>query len=299
MLALLTLSVTSPAHSTEVTIQTLSPIFSIKKLEAFGITYNYPLALSTTDIDDLARSLPNIKKLYLCESSYDTHDRSATTLGLDSLVSFARYCPRLEELGIFIDAGVPSPPPKIPDGVRFSNLHTLSVGQSFMPPSGTSPSSSSSDLLPASTAITSPITTVALFLSRLLPPLPLRPSHRTEDSLGTPRTSLSFDLLTGCTALPHSFSPTYHEASPHPESDDVFQERLNSWTEVRRITGVLLEVAREVTEQERERNIERERSRKISMTESSEEEIVRLRLEISRLQQEVAELKRRSTVDSP
>lgn len=307
MLALLTLSVPSPAHSTDITLNTISPIMSLKHLEAFGLTYNYPLALSSSDIDELARALPLIKKLYLCESSYDTHDRSATTLGLDTLVSFARHCPRLEELGVFIDAGVPSPPPRIPEGVRFNKLQTLSVGQSFMP-LGMSPSSSSTDL-PASAPLTSSITAIALFLSRLLPPLPLQSPQKSEDSVtngSSPSPSFNFDLLTGCTALPHSFSPTYHEASPHPESDDVFQERLNSWTEVRRITGVLLEVAREVAEQERERLVEKEQVREDSeeqtrqplAKENSDDEILRLRAEISRLQLEVEELKRRSSTEA-
>lgn len=94
MLALLTLSVTNVPHTIEVTLHTLTPVFSLKKLEAFGITYNQPLALSTADVEVIARSLPNIKRLYLCESSYDTHDRAATTLGLDCLLSFAKYCPK-------------------------------------------------------------------------------------------------------------------------------------------------------------------------------------------------------------
>jgi hypothetical protein len=85
---------------------------------------------------------------------------------------------------------------------------------------------------------------------------------------------------------------------------------LNSWTEVRRITGVLLEVAREVAEQERERAVEKEIeiSKQIPLqappptvptvtADSSDDEILRLRAEILRLQLEVEELKRRSSVE--
>jgi len=141
-----------------------------------------------------------------------------------------------------------------------------------------------------------------LFLSRLLPPLPLQSPEKSEEStVGTSSpSSFNFDLLTGCTALPHSFSPTYHEASPHPESDDVFQERLNSWTEVRRITGVLLEVAREVAEQHALLEKEEEvvpQAKPVVPPENSDDEILRLKAEISRLQLEVEELKRRSSVE--
>lgn len=71
---------------------------------------------------------------------------------------------------------------------------------------------------------------------------------------------------------------------------------------MKKITGVLLEVAREVAEQEEERKrekerVEREYARICIPAESSEDEIQRLRAEISRLQLEVAELKKRSSVE--
>jgi len=69
---------------------------------------------------------------------------------------------------------------------------------------------------------------------------------------------------------------------------------------VRRITGVLLEVAREVAEQHALLEKEEEvvsLEKPVVPPENSDDEILRLKAEISRLQLEVEELKRRSSVE--
>ena len=268
MLALLSLSVSSPSHATEVTLETLKPLFNIPRLVEFGITYNYPLRINSEDCEVLARGLSKLRTLYLCESSYDTHDRSATSLNLASLVPFATHCKDLEQLGLFIDAAplvgvidesdssnTPIPGdvfydapnldptqyplsttlPPIPHA--FQRLQCLSVGQSFLP---------STHIIPTS-----------LFLSQLLP------------------TGCTFQ--TGCTDKPHCFSPTYHEASPHPESDDAFQTRLNQWAEVKKLVPTLQSIR--MKEREKAKEMEKEKDALASEVEKLRRELLMLKAE--------------------
>lgn len=259
-----------PSHSTEITIDTLRPLFAIPKLKDFGITYNYPIKITHDDCEVLARGLSNIRSVFFCESSYDTHDRATTNLSLASLIPFAEHCHSLEQLGLFFDAapgmagddgdsdspsttptvsspvlgageagslslnyGYPSHPYSLLPPIKhpFKKLHTLSVGQSFLP--------------------SKHVTPTALFLSVLLPP--------------------GCQFQTGCTDKPHCFSPTYHEASPHPESDDAFQTRLNHWAEVKKLVPTLQSIR--MAEYERAVNAERERNALL-------EEVMKLKREL-------------------
>ncbi|KZS97036.1 hypothetical protein SISNIDRAFT_493291 [Sistotremastrum niveocremeum HHB9708] len=239
MLALLALSVVSPSHPTEITLPILKPVLNIPHLIDFGITYNYPLKLTNADVAVLAENWPNLRSLYLCESSYDTHERSATSLTLHSLLPFAKHCSKLEQLGIFIDA---CPPESSDDDCldltstrkTFESLKLLLVGQSFLPPASVVPT--------------------ALFLAEILPP--------------------NCEFSTGCTDRPHCFSPVYHEASPNPESDDAFQSRLNQWAEVKKLVPAFHSV--KMGERERAQQAEQQRRELADEVESLKKQLAAL-----------------------
>ncbi|TCD63646.1 hypothetical protein EIP91_005163 [Steccherinum ochraceum] len=127
------------------TIDTFRPLYSCHRLTRFEFRWDYQMNLTQPDIEEFASSLPSLEALLLNCQPIPEH--TAPTLTLEALVPFARHCPRLTELGLYLDAReTPSPldPRPIPS---FRHLRKLSVGASCI-----------TDVEP-----------VALFLSQLCP----------------------------------------------------------------------------------------------------------------------------------
>ncbi|KAF9481477.1 hypothetical protein BDN70DRAFT_905253 [Pholiota conissans] len=138
-----------------ITLDTLKPLLKLPNLESFEIVHQYPISFSQEDLELFASSCPSIETLLLnTEPVYLTR----STLTLESLIPFAKHCPRLNSLGLFLDATAEIPelsiltPPK-----PFVNLSKLSMGVSIIE-DDSAPSLYLSQLLPPTTEIDCGIT---------------------------------------------------------------------------------------------------------------------------------------------
>ena len=128
-------------------IETLRPLLSSSSLTSFGFRWDYQLNLSQSDVEELASGWPRLESLLL--NCQPIPEISGPLLSMNALIPFARHCPHLHQLGLYLNANVVpnrSPSPRSP--IRFKSLRTLSVGASSL----------------------SSVDSTALFLSQLLPP---------------------------------------------------------------------------------------------------------------------------------
>ncbi|KAG1743811.1 hypothetical protein EDB19DRAFT_540921 [Suillus lakei] len=110
----------------QITFNTLKPLLSFPNLIAFQVTHKYPVNITLGEIEEFACQWPSLENLTLNE---DPLVMCEFTLDLRALVPFARHCPKLRRLGLFIDAN----PAKIPPTLElkpFAALCFLSVGTS-------------------------------------------------------------------------------------------------------------------------------------------------------------------------
>lgn len=135
-----------PLHSRP-GIETIRPLLSSPSLTSFGFRWDYQLNLTQADVEEIASSWPRLESLLLnCQPIPEV---SGPILTMNALLPFARHCPRIEQLGLYLNGHMmPRRAPSSLPPVRFTSLRTLSVGAS---------------------SITS-VDSTALFLSQLLPP---------------------------------------------------------------------------------------------------------------------------------
>jgi hypothetical protein len=131
----------------QITFETLRPVLSFPNLTIFEIMHKYPVIITLEEIEELASRWPSLENLYLNEEPLVMDD---FTLDLRALIPFARHCPKLRGLGLFMDATTaPEVCPK--EGLKpFTALKRLRVGTSI--------------------AHNLNVGTVAVFLNRLCPP---------------------------------------------------------------------------------------------------------------------------------
>lgn len=139
---------TSEAESSskQVTIETLKPVFACSNLTSLEIIHQYPLALTQKDLEALALRWPSLETLNL---NTEPRDLSSSPLTFEALFPFARHCPHLIYLGLFVNAStdsIPSFDAKTPFPL-FKRLQRLAMGLSII-------------------ESTTPVTT---FLSQILP----------------------------------------------------------------------------------------------------------------------------------
>ncbi|KAI0628309.1 hypothetical protein C8Q77DRAFT_1068263 [Trametes polyzona] len=113
---------------------TLRPLLKLPKLTEFELHWDSPLAITQNDLEDLAVSLPSLELLVLNPEPVPTPQPPSLTLR--ALIPFARHCPKMRELSLYIDASSTDledasrelhstlPP------VQFHALRTLSFGLS-------------------------------------------------------------------------------------------------------------------------------------------------------------------------
>jgi hypothetical protein len=89
----------SPAH--QITFDTLRPLLSFCNLTAFEVFHKYPINITLEEIEELASRWPSLESLCLNEEPLFMSD---FTLDLRALLPFARHCPNLYRLGLFMDA---------------------------------------------------------------------------------------------------------------------------------------------------------------------------------------------------
>ena len=130
-----------------ISMETLQPVLKLTNLTSLELEHQYPFTLKQHDIELLAATWPGLETLLLnTEPVYS--DKSNLTL--EALTPFAKYCPKLTHLGIFLDATTVEPPLALsatyPTPI-FQRLRRLSMGVSIIKDDHT----------------------VALYLSQLLP----------------------------------------------------------------------------------------------------------------------------------
>ncbi|KAK2467602.1 hypothetical protein APHAL10511_000457 [Amanita phalloides] len=123
-----------------VTYDTLKPLLSCANLVSFELVHGCPVIITQEDIEELAEKWPSLETLLLNNEPGFINNASLT---LDALLPFAKHCPRLRHLGLFINAStigqtynstptsslskrirIPRDPP------RFKSLQRLSMGVS-------------------------------------------------------------------------------------------------------------------------------------------------------------------------
>ncbi|THU97556.1 hypothetical protein K435DRAFT_777985 [Dendrothele bispora CBS 962.96] len=123
-----------------ITLADLSPILSITPLLSFEILCPFCLELGLDDLEQIASAWPKLKSLNLNAFLLDTTlFPEVQRLDLRSILPFARHCPDIEELGIFLDAESRSVPSEsdidaLPS--HFTKLKTLFFGKSSISDEG-------------------------------------------------------------------------------------------------------------------------------------------------------------------
>jgi hypothetical protein len=127
------------------TLNTLRPLLSCSKMTTFEIVHRLQLSLQLEDIEEIASKWPSLDTLILNNNPVLPLPRESQ-LTLRSLLPFARHCPRLQHLGLFLDASTIDIP-SAHELQFFQRLKCLSMGSSSLVEEGR----------------------VALFLSRICP----------------------------------------------------------------------------------------------------------------------------------
>ncbi|OJA20968.1 hypothetical protein AZE42_09179 [Rhizopogon vesiculosus] len=117
----------------QIIFDTLRPVLSFQKLTTFMVTHKYPVNITLEEIEEHASRWPTLENLSLNEEPLAMYD---FTLDLRALVPFARHCPKLRHLGLFMDATTAETHPTT-ELKPFTALHTLSIGTSLAHDPGT------------------------------------------------------------------------------------------------------------------------------------------------------------------
>ncbi|KAI0708775.1 hypothetical protein C8T65DRAFT_830002 [Cerioporus squamosus] len=119
------------------------------------LNWETPLAISQADIEELASSWPQLEVLNLNGGPMPTTEPSSLTL--HALIPFAKHCPNIRDLGLYIDASA-NPATPLPDAEQLARLLGLTAR----------PFSRLQRLCFGTSSIDGP-ETIALFLSQLCP----------------------------------------------------------------------------------------------------------------------------------
>lgn len=115
------------------TWQTLRPVMYCANLIEFEVRWDKPFDLTQADVEELAAKWPSIETLMLnCEPMHVT---SHPALDLRALVPFARHCPRLCELGLYLNGDAALDAGALPVQ-PFASLTRLCLGNSPLGASG-------------------------------------------------------------------------------------------------------------------------------------------------------------------
>lgn len=105
----------------------LMPLMQLTMLNQLTIDHPSPLFLSVADVTSIVNSLPLLQSLRL--NPEPVHPQTSP-LGLDVLAVIARNCPLLVNLGLFVDATLPTE--SIPHDLTFQRLTSLALGPSVI-----------------------------------------------------------------------------------------------------------------------------------------------------------------------
>ena len=134
------LRVERPPKADCISIDTLKPLFQCPNLNALELVHHFPLDLQQEDIELIATKWPSLETLLLNNEPFHLDQSQLTLL---ALLPFARHCPKLRHLGLFIHATTADLPsissfgmPSSDNRPRFRNLHRLSMGVSIISEEG-------------------------------------------------------------------------------------------------------------------------------------------------------------------
>ncbi|PFH47527.1 hypothetical protein AMATHDRAFT_67573 [Amanita thiersii Skay4041] len=128
--------------SESITFQTLKPLLNCPNLNSFELVHDNPILITQAEVEVLAEAWPNLETLILNNEPVFIN---CSTLTLEALIPFAKHCPRLRHLGLFINASTlgheycstptssvsPSKRARVGyDGPAFKSLKKLSMGVS-------------------------------------------------------------------------------------------------------------------------------------------------------------------------
>lgn len=110
-----------------ISFDNLRGILKHKSLVKFTIDHTFPIEMTQDDITEIATKWPTLSHLYL-----NPHPLVCLppTLTLSALIPFAGHCPRLTDLGLYMDATQPIPP--LPSNLLYKTP-SLYVGGSSIP----------------------------------------------------------------------------------------------------------------------------------------------------------------------
>lgn len=129
-----------PPKADGIGIDTLKPLFQCSDLHALELIHQYPLDLQQEDMELIATKWPLLETLLLNNEPVYSNQSNLT---LRALLPFARHCPKLRELGLFIHATTADLPStssfgssSSDDRLPFRSLRRLSVGISIISEEG-------------------------------------------------------------------------------------------------------------------------------------------------------------------
>jgi hypothetical protein len=134
--AIVTVTPDQPPKADCINISTLKPLFKCPALTALELVHQYPLDLLQEDVELIASKWPSLETLLLNNEPVYLNQSKLT---LQALLPFARHCPKLRHLGLFIHATTADLPsitsfglPKSDDRPCFQKLRRLSMGVSIL-----------------------------------------------------------------------------------------------------------------------------------------------------------------------
>ncbi|KAJ3827516.1 hypothetical protein F5880DRAFT_1201101 [Lentinula raphanica] len=126
-----------PPSSYTVSVDHIRPLLKCTKMQNFTFKYPFPLTLDDQSAEEIASSWPEILQLQLCHSPSAEPGRNIKNcFTLRALLSFARHCPRITHLSLFLFTKSNTFPTladiqTLPKAF-FSKLQILDVGSSHM-----------------------------------------------------------------------------------------------------------------------------------------------------------------------
>jgi len=109
-----------------ITIDTIKPALKLPNLTTLELVHQYPLSFKQSDLELLASSWPSLETLLLNTEPVFLKESNLT---LEALLPFAKHCPQITHLGIFVDATIDE---LTMPTVQFQSLKRLSMGVSVI-----------------------------------------------------------------------------------------------------------------------------------------------------------------------
>jgi hypothetical protein len=105
----------------------LRPVLKCRSLVELVVRHTLPLKITVENLEEIARDRTTWKYIKLAPFPA-FHLSPRPTLNFSALLPFARYCPRLQGLGLFLDGNVQLP--EVSKEVQFTSLIELELGYS-------------------------------------------------------------------------------------------------------------------------------------------------------------------------